>query len=91
MPAISAGKVLVTGANGFIAGWIVKYLLERGFSVRGTVRSLDKADSLRSVLAINADRLEFVKVEDITAVRTTTPLIFHGLTAPHSQGHSMTP
>lgn len=35
-----AGKtVVVTGANGFIASWLVKLLLERGYTVRGTVRS----------------------------------------------------
>jgi nucleoside-diphosphate-sugar epimerase len=30
--------VCVTGAGGFIASWIVKLLLERGHTVRGTVR-----------------------------------------------------
>ncbi|KAK4748283.1 hypothetical protein SAY87_014869 [Trapa incisa] len=33
--------VCVTGAGGFIASWIVKLLLERGYSVRGTVRNPD--------------------------------------------------
>ncbi|KAJ6341211.1 hypothetical protein OIU77_022519 [Salix suchowensis] len=31
--------VCVTGAGGFIASWIVKLLLEKGYSVRGTVRN----------------------------------------------------
>ena len=30
--------VCVTGAGGFIASWIVKLLLERGYTVRGTLR-----------------------------------------------------
>jgi hypothetical protein len=30
--------VCVTGASGFIASWLVKLLLERGYTVRGTVR-----------------------------------------------------
>lgn len=30
--------VLVTGANGYVASWLVKYLLEDGFTVRATVR-----------------------------------------------------
>ncbi|KAH9303899.1 hypothetical protein KI387_008303, partial [Taxus chinensis] len=30
--------VCVTGAGGFIASWLVKLLLERGYTVRGTVR-----------------------------------------------------
>jgi len=36
----AAGKsVCVTGAGGFIASWLVKVLLSRGYySVRGTVR-----------------------------------------------------
>ena len=38
MPA--DGKlVCVTGAGGYIASWIVKLLLERGYTVRGTVRN----------------------------------------------------
>ncbi len=32
--------VLVTGASGYIASWLVRYLLEDGFIVRGSVRSL---------------------------------------------------
>eukprot|EP00899_Mesostigma_viride_P007394 jgi/Mesvir1/16656/Mv10193-RA.1 len=41
-PPGSAGKIyiLVTGATGYIAAELIKQLLERGFSVRGTVRSL---------------------------------------------------
>jgi len=30
--------VLVTGANGYVASWLVKRLLEQGFDVHGTVR-----------------------------------------------------
>lgn len=33
--------VCVTGAGGFIASWIVKLLLERGYTVKGTVRNPD--------------------------------------------------
>ncbi|KAL9244730.1 hypothetical protein vseg_018469 [Gypsophila vaccaria] len=33
--------VCVTGAGGFIASWIVKLLLEKGYIVRGTVRNPD--------------------------------------------------
>ena len=34
--------VLVTGAGGFIASWIVKLLLDRGYRVRGTLRDIGK-------------------------------------------------
>ncbi|KAJ7162469.1 hypothetical protein C8R46DRAFT_348925 [Mycena filopes] len=66
MPAISKGKVLVTGANGFIAAWVVRSLLEEGFSVRGTVRSADKCAHLRETFASYGDRFELVVVPDIT-------------------------
>ncbi|MCG8391588.1 MAG: NAD-dependent epimerase/dehydratase family protein [Pseudomonadales bacterium] len=38
--------VMVTGASGYIAGWIVKYLLEAGHTVHATVRNPDKAKSV---------------------------------------------
>ncbi|THH28646.1 hypothetical protein EUX98_g5549 [Antrodiella citrinella] len=66
MPAIKTGKVLVTGANGYVAVWIVKKLLEEGFSVRGTVRSESKAPYLKNLFASYGDKLEFVVVSDIT-------------------------
>jgi uncharacterized protein YbjT (DUF2867 family) len=40
MATADKGVVLVTGASGFIAGSVVQLLLERGYKVRGTVRSL---------------------------------------------------
>ncbi|MCL2584434.1 MAG: NAD-dependent epimerase/dehydratase family protein [Streptosporangiales bacterium] len=38
------GKVLVTGATGFVAGHCIRELAENGYQVRGTVRSLEKSD-----------------------------------------------
>ena len=35
------GPVLVTGGSGFIGSWCVIGLLQRGYAVRATVRSLD--------------------------------------------------
>lgn len=69
MPAITSGKVLVSGANGYIAVWIVKFLLEQGFSVRGTVRSEAKTKHLKELFKSYGDKLELVIVEDITRVR----------------------
>ncbi|KAI0777493.1 NAD-P-binding protein [Trametes elegans] len=66
MPAITSGRVLVTGANGFVAVWILKYLLERSFSVRGTVRSERKGAYLKELFKSFGDKLEIVVVEDIT-------------------------
>jgi nucleoside-diphosphate-sugar epimerase len=44
-------KVLVTGASGFIAKHCIAELLRRGFPVRGTLRSLDRADEVRASVA----------------------------------------
>jgi dihydroflavonol-4-reductase len=38
------GRVLVTGATGFVAGHCIGDLLARGYDVRGTVRNLTTAD-----------------------------------------------
>ena len=59
----------MTGANGFVAMWLVRKLLERGFSVRGTVRSESKIAQLKQVFAEFGDKFEGVIVEDITKVR----------------------
>ncbi|KAG5351733.1 hypothetical protein C0989_005134 [Termitomyces sp. Mn162] len=67
MHTISSGdKVLVTGANGFIAMWIVRKLLEKGYAVRGTVRSADKAKYLEEYFKAYGHKFEFTIVEDIT-------------------------
>ena len=66
MPAITSGKVLVSGASGFIAVWVVKDLLEAGFTVRGTVRSKDKGEYLKGMFKSG---FEYVIVEDIEKVR----------------------
>jgi len=67
MVAISTpAKVLVTGANGYLATWVVKKYLEAGYSVRGTVRSLTKSAFLNDKFAQYGDQFELVVVEDIT-------------------------
>ena len=69
MPTVNPpAKVLVTGANGYIAAWIVKDLLDQGYAVRGTVRSDQKTTHLRNIFRAEVDegRLEFVTVADIT-------------------------
>lgn len=48
---MSTETVAVTGASGFIAKHCIAELLREGFAVRGTVRSLDKADSVRAAVA----------------------------------------
>lgn len=44
--------VLVTGASGYIGSWVVKYLLEKGYTVRATVRDKSKAKKYQHLIDI---------------------------------------
>jgi uncharacterized protein YbjT (DUF2867 family) len=61
--------VLVSGANGYIALHVVRVLLEKGYRVRGTVRTQEKVAHLKETFASYGDKIEVVVVPDITAVR----------------------
>ncbi len=72
MPTINQGeKILVSGANGYLAMWIVRTFLERGYAVRGTVRNDAKAIFLREYFSSlgYGEKFEAVIVADITEVR----------------------
>jgi dihydroflavonol-4-reductase len=58
---MSKGVVLVTGASGYIAGFIIQQLRAEGWTVRGTVRDLKKADAVRKTLG--APDLELFAVD----------------------------
>jgi nucleoside-diphosphate-sugar epimerase len=47
----SDGTVLVTGGTGFVGGWCVALLLQRGFEVRTTVRDLAREQAVRNAVA----------------------------------------
>lgn len=56
--------VLVTGGSGYIASNIVLQLLEQGYMVRTTVRSLDKIERVKKIIRAggieNLDNLSFI-------------------------------
>lgn len=56
-------RVLVTGGTGFIAGWCITALLDRGHQVRATVRDISGEKHLRTLFA---DQLTFARA-DLTA------------------------
>src|SRR3982751_635666 len=63
-----AQLILVTGASGFVGKWCVIKLLEKGYRVRGTVRSDAKAAMVRKTVAgvVGEEataRLELVKAD----------------------------
>jgi nucleoside-diphosphate-sugar epimerase len=58
--------ILVTGASGFIASWIVKYLLEGGYTVHGTVRDKSneqKVSHLRKLDETSAGTLKLFEAD----------------------------
>nr|AGS57528.1 cinnamyl alcohol dehydrogenase 1 [Plagiochasma appendiculatum] len=92
--------VVVTGANGFIASWIVKLLLERGYTVRGTVRNPDDKAKLGHLLELSGakERLILYKadllsegaydevVQGVDGIfHTASPFFFKGITDPEEQ------
>jgi dihydroflavonol-4-reductase len=46
--------VLVTGGTGYLAGWVMASLLQRGYQVCTTVRSLGKAQQVRTAVSEQA-------------------------------------
>lgn len=53
--------VLVTGATGYIAGWLVKKLLEKGITVHAAVRNPDNAKKIAHLDALAADSKGSIK------------------------------
>lgn len=59
-------RVLVTGITGFIASHVAAALLQQGFRVRGTLRSMTRADAVRAALTrqgVDAHAIEFVEAD----------------------------
>ena len=57
------GTVLVSGASGYIAGFAIRQLIDEGWTVRGTVRMLARADAVRASLEVTADQLALVAAD----------------------------
>ncbi|HXG28400.1 MAG TPA: NAD-dependent epimerase/dehydratase family protein, partial [Nevskiales bacterium] len=77
--------VLVTGGNGYIASWLVKYLLEQGVNVRATVRDPSnekKVGHLKRIAAKTPGRLALFQADLLQAGAFNGPmkgceLVFH--------------
>ncbi|XP_027354952.1 cinnamoyl-CoA reductase 1 [Abrus precatorius] len=60
------GKVVcVTGGSGFIASWIVKFLLQRGYTVRATVRDPSNPKKVKHLVELEGaeERLQLFKAD----------------------------
>ncbi|KAK9149809.1 hypothetical protein Scep_008566 [Stephania cephalantha] len=71
--SVPGQTVCVTGAGGYIASWIVKLLLEKGYTVKGTVRNPDdmKNNHLRELegakerlILCKADLLDYESLKE---------------------------
>ena len=67
------GLVVVTGANGHIGNNLCRQLIEKGYSVRGTVRSMDKAPDLEMEFAV----ADVLNEEDWPKVMEGASGLFH--------------
>lgn len=59
-------RVLLTGVSGFLGGHLALQLLNAGYTVRGSVRNLEKAEKVRATLrraGADVSRLEFVTLD----------------------------
>jgi nucleoside-diphosphate-sugar epimerase len=54
-----AGTALVTGGSGYIAGFLIRQLIDNGWTVNTTVRSLAREEEVRDWLNVDDDKLRF--------------------------------
>ncbi|KAJ3713716.1 hypothetical protein DFJ43DRAFT_1134922 [Lentinula guzmanii] len=70
MPALDTNTtILVSGANGFLATWIIDILLKRGYTVRAAVRTEAKGQHLMNQFKSYEERgkIELITVGDIVS------------------------
>lgn len=81
----SQQKVMVTGATGYVAGWIVKRLLEEGHTVHATVRDPQndqKIAHLKEMASESAGTIRFFKADllntgDFSEAMEGCQLVYH--------------
>ncbi|KAK4450789.1 hypothetical protein QBC34DRAFT_65566 [Podospora aff. communis PSN243] len=66
MTSPSEQTLLLTGANSYVGSHIIKFALEKGYHVRGTVRSERSTAGVREKFPSYGDKLSFAVVSDIT-------------------------
>ena len=81
---LSDSIVPVTSVNGFLGSHIADQFLSAGFRVRGTVRSIPRAENIRKVIIkkYRQGRFEVISVADITIDRTFDEAV-KGIKQPH--------
>ncbi|MBS9533377.1 NAD-dependent epimerase/dehydratase family protein [Mycobacterium sp. M1] len=90
--------VLVTGGSGYIASWIVRYLLEDGRTVRATVRNPDKPTGLEHLHTLaeqhpgklTLHKADLLDAGSFTAAMDGCELVIH-TASPFLMGHIKDP
>ncbi|XP_073023756.1 phenylacetaldehyde reductase-like [Primulina eburnea] len=91
--------VCVTGASGYIASWLVKFLLRRGYTVRASVRDPNDPKKTQHLLALDGakERLQLTKanlleegsfdavVDGCDGVFHTASPFYHAVTDPKAE------
>ncbi|XP_073151329.1 phenylacetaldehyde reductase-like [Henckelia pumila] len=97
--SVSANTVCVTGASGYIASWLVKFLLLRGYIVKASVRDPNDPKKTQHLLSLDGakERLHLMKadlleqgsfdalVDGCDGVFHTASPFFHAVTHPQSE------
>ncbi|KAI3461117.1 hypothetical protein Pfo_017780 [Paulownia fortunei] len=97
--SVAMKTVCVTGASGYIASWLVKFLLQRGYTVKASVRDLNDPKKTQHLLALDGakERLQLIKanlleegsfdsvVEGCDGVFHTASPFYHAVTDPQAE------
>ncbi len=59
--------VVVTGGTGYLAGWVITGLLERGYQVRATVRNPSRGEHFREVIGARTSEAIAASLELVSA------------------------
>lgn len=54
-----AGTVFVSGGSGYIAGFLIRQLIDAGWTVNTSIRDLAKESAVRATLAVDNSKLKF--------------------------------
>ena len=54
-----AGTVFVSGGSGYIAGFLIRQLIDAGWTVHTSIRDLAKESAIRATLAVDNSKLKF--------------------------------
>jgi nucleoside-diphosphate-sugar epimerase len=93
--------IVVTGASGYVASWIVRELLKEGHTVRGTVRDRSRKDKVQHLLDLDKElpgSLELVEADLLKTgsfdeavmgaglvIHTASPFLTDGIKDPQRQ------